>query len=92
MESVTKPKRRKLTDAEKQARRWRQSEIRRQPLDPNQRYSVAEYVIYRRSGRKAAYDDFNSGRVKTIRDGRRRFVLGSEIIRISAVGDPQVAS
>jgi hypothetical protein len=55
------------------------------PLDPQQRYSVAEGIAYLRSSRKSFYDDVNAGRIKLIKDGRRSYVHGSELIRRSAL-------
>jgi len=63
------------------------------PLDPAQRYSIDEAIAYLRSSRKTAYDDIREGRLATIKEGKRRFVPGSEIARRSRLpsnGDPQV--
>jgi hypothetical protein len=53
------------------------------PLDPQQRYSVAETIQYLRSSRKTLFDDIKNGRLVTFKEGRRRFVPGSEIVRRS---------
>jgi hypothetical protein len=53
------------------------------PLDPAQRYSIEEAIAYLRSSRKTLYDDISEGRLATIKEGKRRFVPGSEIARRS---------
>lgn len=55
------------------------------PLDPAQRYTVDEAIRYLRTSRKTIYDDINAGRISTIKAGRRRYVPGSEISRLSRV-------
>lgn len=55
-----------------------------QPLDERQRYTVEEAIRYLRSSRASVYKDIKNGRLKTIRDGRRRtYIPGSEIARLS---------
>jgi excisionase family DNA binding protein len=53
------------------------------PLDSAQRYSIDEAIAYLRSSRKTIYDDISEGRLATIKEGKRRFVPGSEIARRS---------
>ena len=53
------------------------------PLDPAQRYSIEESILYLRSSRKTVFDDIREGRLATIKEGKRRFVPGSEIARRS---------
>jgi hypothetical protein len=53
------------------------------PPDPAQRYSIEELIAYLRSFRKTVYDDIREGRLATIKEGKRRFVPGSEIARRS---------
>lgn len=55
------------------------------PLDPLQRYSVAESERLLRSSRTIIYEKIRSGEIATIKDGRRRFIPGSEIARLSRV-------
>ncbi len=62
------------------------------PLDERQRYSIPEAILYLRSSRKTIYDDIATGRLKTIKEGKRRFVPGSEIARRSAVPSSDVAA
>ena len=52
-------------------------------LDANQRYSIEETILYLRSSRKTLFDDIREGRLATIKEGKRRFVPGSEIARRS---------
>jgi excisionase family DNA binding protein len=54
------------------------------PLDPLQRYTVDETVRYLRTSRPTFYADVKAGRIKTIKHGRRRYVSGAEIARVSA--------
>jgi hypothetical protein len=53
------------------------------PLDVTQRYSVEEAIAYLRSSRKTLFDDIRNGRLATIKEGKRRFVPGTEIARRS---------
>lgn len=62
------------------------------PLDPAQRYSIPEGIAYLRSSRKTFYDDVKAGRIRLIKDGRRSYVHGSELIRRSALSRETVAA
>ena len=53
------------------------------PLDERQRYSVEEAIAYLRSSRKTLFDDIKNGRLATIKEGKRRFIPGSELVRRS---------
>lgn len=55
------------------------------PLDTAQRYSIEEAIAYLRSSRFTVFNDIREGRLATIKEGRRRFVPGSEIARLSRV-------
>jgi excisionase family DNA binding protein len=55
------------------------------PLDPAQRYSINEATAYLRISRPSIYARINSGALQIIKDGRRTFVPGSEIARLSSV-------
>jgi excisionase family DNA binding protein len=52
-------------------------------LDSAQRYSVEEAIAYLRSSRKTVFDDIREGRLASIKEGKRRFIPGSEIARRS---------
>jgi excisionase family DNA binding protein len=54
------------------------------PLDPAQRYSPEEAAAYLRISRWSVFMDIRDGRLASIKEGRRRFVPGSEIARRSA--------
>jgi excisionase family DNA binding protein len=54
------------------------------PIDPLQRYSVDETVRYLRTSKPTFYADVRAGRIKTIKHGRRRYVSGAEIARVSS--------
>jgi hypothetical protein len=53
------------------------------PLDERQRYSIDEAIAYLRSSRRTLFADIREGRLATIKEGKRRFVPGSEIVRRS---------
>jgi hypothetical protein len=55
------------------------------PLDELQRYTIVEAIRYLRSSRQSVYNLINTGRIATINQGKRRFVPGSEIARLSRV-------
>jgi hypothetical protein len=54
-----------------------------QLLDTRQRYQIPEAVALLRKSRASIYLDIKAGRLKVIRDGRRTYVPGSEIARLS---------
>jgi hypothetical protein len=54
-------------------------------FDPRLRYDIPESVSLLRKSRAAVYSDIKSGRIKVIRDGRRVYIPGSEIARLSAL-------
>ena len=56
-------------------------------IDPNQRYSLAETHAALGQSHAKTFQDIKRGALQTIKDGRRRYVLGSELIRRARVGD-----
>lgn len=54
------------------------------PLDPIQRYTIPEAARYLRIGVSTVWRDIAAGRIAAIRYGGRRYVPGSEIVRLSA--------
>lgn len=54
-------------------------------LDPIQRYSIDETQRYLRLSRASVYARINSGALQIIKEGKRTFVPGSEIARLSRV-------
>jgi len=55
------------------------------PLDERQRYSINEGVNYLRISRARLYEKIKDGEIKTIKDGRRRYITGAEIVRLSTI-------
>ena len=55
------------------------------PLDPRQRYEIPEASAYVRQSIAKTYIDIKAGKLRTIKDGARCFVPGSEIVRRSTV-------
>lgn len=53
------------------------------PLDTLRRYSVETAAAYLGISRARVFARIRSGEVTTIKDGRRTFVPGSEIARLS---------
>ena len=53
------------------------------PLDTAQRYAVEEATDYLRTSRARLYERIAAGEIKVIKDGRRTYVPGSEIARLS---------
>jgi excisionase family DNA binding protein len=53
------------------------------PLDVRQRYTIDESAAYLRESRSRVYEKIADGTLKTIKDGRRRYIPGSEIARQS---------
>lgn len=55
------------------------------PVDSNQRYEIPEGCAYLRCSRAKLYNDIAAGLVKVIKDGKRVYIPGSEIIRRSTL-------
>jgi len=55
------------------------------PLDLSQRYTLAEAKRYLRTSHETLNNLIQSGELRTIREGRRRYVPGSEIARRSTL-------
>ena len=55
------------------------------PLDVAQRYTVDEAIRYLRTSRASIYELIGKGELKILRQGRRTYVPGSEITRLSAL-------
>jgi excisionase family DNA binding protein len=55
------------------------------PLDPLRRYSVEQALEYLATSRATLYKQIAHGAIKTIQHGTRRYVPGSEIVRLSSV-------
>jgi hypothetical protein len=55
-------------------------------IDSNQRLSIPETNAALRQSNSKTYEDIAAGRLKVIKDGKRTYIPGSEIIRRSALG------
>ena len=53
------------------------------PLDPNQRYTIDESAAYLRVSRVYLYAKVQAGELRLLKDGRRSFIPGSQIIAAS---------
>lgn len=55
------------------------------PIDPNRRYPLEQANQYLAQSRAKTYNDIAAGLLKVIKDGKRVYVPGSEIIRRSTL-------
>ena len=62
------------------------------PLDPLRRYDVESAIAYLATSRRTIYLWINQGRLKSITEGKRRLIPGSEIARLCAVPKEGVAA
>ena len=76
-----------MIDSERTARASLKRVPRPAVIDPNQRYSLAETHAALSQPQAKTFQDVKLGRLKTIKDGRRRYVLGSELIRRAQSSD-----
>lgn len=53
------------------------------PLDPAQRYSVLETLALLRTSRRTLYQLIAKGELHPIKQGRRTYIAGTEIARLS---------
>lgn len=61
------------------------------PLDLNQRYAVEEAAAYLRQCRAKTFSDIQTGKLKSIKDGRRRYVPGWAIAEASGAREVSAA-
>jgi hypothetical protein len=54
-------------------------------VDPNQRYTLPVAVALLRQSMSKTYKDINAGALRTIKDGKRVYIPGTEIIRRSTL-------
>lgn len=54
-------------------------------LDPAQRYSILEAIALLRTSRRTLYGMIAKGQLHPIKQGRRSYIAGSEIARLSQV-------
>ena len=57
------------------------------PVDVAQRYTIVEATSYLRISHASVYKEINAGRIKVLKQGKRTFVPGSEIARLSRLED-----
>lgn len=55
-------------------------------IDPNSRYSLREAFAALRFSDIQGYRDMKAGKLAVIREGRRTYIHGSELIRRAAAG------
>jgi hypothetical protein len=57
------------------------------PLDPQQRYTPEETALYLRRSRKSIFEMISGDnpRLRSIKEGKRRYIPGTEIARLSAL-------
>jgi hypothetical protein len=56
-------------------------------IDPNQRWTLAEANAILRQSPAKTFADIKAGKLRVIKDGRRTYVPGSELIRRSRLPD-----
>jgi predicted DNA-binding transcriptional regulator AlpA/DNA-binding transcriptional MerR regulator len=61
------------------------------PVDVAQRYAIAEAASYLRISHASIYKEINARRIRVLKHGKRTFVPGSEIARLSRLEDTQDA-
>src|SRR5260370_37623382 len=61
------------------------------PVDVAQRYTIAEAVSYLRISHASIYKEINARRIRILKHGKRTFVPGSEIARLSRLEDAATA-
>lgn len=54
-----------------------------QPLDERQRYTPEEAIAYLRISRRTLFEHINTGALSSLKEGKRRFIPGSAIIKAS---------
>jgi prophage regulatory protein len=57
------------------------------PVDMAQRYTIKEATDYLRISHASIYKEINARRIQVLKQGKRTFVPGSEIARLSRIGD-----
>ena len=57
------------------------------PVDSNQRYTIEETNAYLRQSRCKTYEDIKAGLLKPIKDGKRTYIPGTQIIARSRIAD-----
>jgi excisionase family DNA binding protein len=55
------------------------------PLDANQRYTIDEAAAFLRISRVHLYANVKAGKLRLLKDGRRSFIPGAQIVAASQV-------
>jgi hypothetical protein len=55
------------------------------PLEPHRRYTIPDASALLSQSRAKTFADLRDGKLASIRDGRRRYIPGTEIIRRSTL-------
>jgi hypothetical protein len=81
-----------MTKAEKQKaaakRRARRKIVALPPVDPLRRYNTLQAQEYLQLSNGAFYQAVHAGRIRVIKDGRKAYVPGQEIVRLSTLPQP----
>lgn len=56
-----------------------------QPLDAQQRYEIPECLAYLRTSRARLYQRIAAGEIRVLKDGKRTYIPGTELIRLSTL-------
>lgn len=56
------------------------------PLDPLQRYSITEAKSYLRCSHGHLFEKIKKGELRVLKDGRRTYFPGTELIKASTLG------
>lgn len=62
------------------------------PVDLAQRYTIKEATAYLRVSHASIYKEINARRIRVLKHGKRTFVPGSEIVRLSRLEDATTPS
>jgi prophage regulatory protein len=62
------------------------------PVDVAQRYTIKEATFYLRISHASIYKEINARRIRVLKHGKRTFVPGSEIARLSRLEDAATVS
>ena len=60
------------------------------PVDALQRYEIHEASAYLRQSRARTYNQIKRGELRVIKDGKRTYIPGSEIVRKSSLPATEV--
>jgi hypothetical protein len=61
------------------------------PVDINRRYPISTGLSILSTSRATFYAAVKAGRIKILKQGRRSYISGQELARLSSVSDAEVA-